>query len=462
MNIDAATLERIKNLSTPDGYAEHRLGMNLHPTHREVLKSVFAKQGAKVSFRAGNSVGKSSTVATAAALYAIEARNALVVCTSATYRQLTKQLVMNLKRFNNTFSNWEFLESSIKVNGESKYIGVATDRDSTFQGWHATDTIPLLIIVDEAAGVKDEIFQSIGRCKPTWLLIMGSPLGPEGVFYSIETDANMYGQFDHHKLSQLDCTKDKGYWLDKKEIEDFINLWTINSPLVRSSVFAEFSETIEGGIISLSDIESCIRTPAIPDNITEGKHVALDFAAGGDSNVISFRHGNEVKVVKIWREKDTMSACAEFINQLDNLKKQYNIQPSDVSGDADGLGGPMIDRLKELGWPINRYHGNTKSVDAKCKNRITDDWINLCKRIRNRNIIIPDNQELKLQLTSRKSYMNSNGLLQLESKEDMRSRGIPSPDIADSVAMACGQCQNGVLSFIKPANLKVKSYSGYF
>ena len=51
-------------------------------------------------------------------------------------------------------------------------------------------------------------------------------------------------------------------------------------------------------------------------------------------------------------------------------------------------------------------------------------------------IFIPNNQKLIAQLSSIKWKINSRGLIQIESKEDMKKRGVKSPDEADAVVMA--------------------------
>src|ERR1017187_2603564 len=405
-------IQLAKDISTPDGYAEKRLGIKLHPIQREVLKSLFSKTKSKVSMRCGNEVGKTKVVCVSSILYALEILGAKCVSTSATHRQVIKQLIPYLKEHSSKYgSNWEWLDNQIKINGEMRYIGYSTSDDSKWQGWHETVEYPLLIIVDEAAGVADEIFQSIGRCNPTWLLVCGSPIGPEGVWFSIEREESMYKQFSHFHLPKYSCCK-PDWWLEKKDIDDFVAMWGIEHPLIISSVYGEFATQVEGGVITLADIERCIREPMITsDYNTGGKHVAIDFAAGGDSNVIVFRNGNTVSIIKEWKERDTMKTARDMVEILcDRISK--GIQPSMVSGDADGLGLPIIHRIKELGWPVNEFHGGAASTDKMCKNYITDCWINACKKIRNRSIIIPDNQELKLQLTDRKSFQNQTGKLQ--------------------------------------------------
>jgi len=439
----------IKILAKPSGYAKLRLSMELHPIQSSVVDCLFEEERRKVVFLCGNEVGKSSRVAALSILYSIEMLNCQVICTSATYRQLSKQVMPAVKLYSGLFNGWEFLSNEIKVNGESRFLAFSATSDAAAQGFHRNEKRKLLIIVDEAAGVDDKIFGSIYRMNPTYLIIMGSPIGPEGFLYSACREPTMMSKFKHFKLTKLDCLKSKGWWLDDRDVQDMIDVWGNQHPLVLSSIYAEFATNIEGGIITLADIENCIRTPAIPDLSSGGKHVALDFAAGGDSNVICLRNGNEVKIIKVWKDTDTMNASRTFANELDNLKIEYNISQSDVSGDADGLGIAMIHRLKELGWNINQFHGNATAKDITCKNIITDYWINGCKKIRNRSIIMPNNQELKLQITSRKSFMNQSGKLQLESKEDMRARGIPSPDIGDAFFMALGQPTSGLVTHVR-------------
>jgi len=52
------------------------------------------------------------------------------------------------------------------------------------------------------------------------------------------------------------------------------------------------------------------------------------------------------------------------------------------------------------------------------------------------DIDIPDDEELLAQLTALKWKTNSRGQIVIESKEDMRARGVPSPDKADSLVYA--------------------------
>lgn len=444
----------------PSLYAQHRLKLKLHPIQGAVLDSLFSKPKTKVSLRACNESGKTSYCIAPAILYAMEMQNATVVSTSATFRQITKQLIPYLKQHSGNYPKWEFLDNSIKINGETKYIGFSTSEDSKFQGFHENPNNPLLIIVDEAAGVKDDIFQSIGRCNPTWLLIAGSPLGPEGVFYSIEHNEEMHKQFIHYKIQKSDILKENGWWIERKDMEDFVKMWGVDHPLVLSSVYAEFASNIENGLISLNELDRCYEFP--PKQMGTDKHVGIDVAAGGDSNVIALRIGNKIEIIDEWKEREVMRACDKIANHLNKLKESHGIIPSYVSLDSDGMGIGFISRLKDLGWNINEYHGGRTPDNPQYASSIAEAWLDGVKKIKNCAVILPNDNELKMQILSRKQIFNDKGKLKLESKDDMRSRGIKSPDKADAIFISMLIPNSTAAKFTNVPRPPARTYAGYF
>ena len=60
----------------------------------------------------------------------------------------------------------------------------------------------------------------------------------------------------------------------------------------------------------------------------------------------------------------------------------------------------------------------------------------MAQKVRKHQIIVPDNQTLIAQLTSRRVKYAQDGRLWLENKQEMRERGVGSPDLADAFVMA--------------------------
>ena len=68
-------------------------------------------------------------------------------------------------------------------------------------------------------------------------------------------------------------------------------------------------------------------------------------------------------------------------------------------------------------------------------NRRAELWLGLRKALEAGRFKLPDSDSLQGDLVSCGYKYNSAGQLLLESKEDMRRRGVPSPDEGDAVAL---------------------------
>lgn len=423
-------------LATPWGYARAKLAMSLHPKQTAVLKDLFP-EGSRVAFRCGNKVGKTSKVAVAAILHHCEVLGGLVVSSAGVKRQVEHQLWPALTGYQHLYPGWTFKGLSIRnPAGRERYLGFTAANEGNFQGFHEIDG-PLLIVLDESAAIKDEIILAAEeRCDPTRLLLMGSPLDPMGVFYQVCTA--LAGYYKQHKLAQLECLKEDGYWLDREVIERRIAKWGAEHPLVLSNVFADFALKVEGALLSLREWDAALEDGPNDNGswkASNKRHAFLDFAAGRAENVLAVAQGNRAWIEAGWREKNTMAAVGEFVSRLNKLRREIGLQPEEVEGDADGMGIVFCHALAEAGWPVGEFHGGAapRFTSGDYYNLIAEVWTEGTESIRKREWILDADDELKGQLVSRKTKRNSKGLMMLESKEDMTARGVPSPDRADAL-----------------------------
>lgn len=428
----------VAKYSMPDTYAEARLGMKLHPKQKAVLRAIFAREGSRVVSRNANETGKTRKVLCAAILYAIEIRGAICVSTAGTFRQVEGQLLPALNSFAHLFDHnrWEFQKTGIKrFDAKNRcwvdaYSGISTDNEHYFQGYHKDVDRPLFIAIDEAQGVKPEICRAAeDRCNPTWFLMTGSPGDPQGSFYESETAHAKH--YVHFKMSRLECLKEDGWWLDRADIDRLIAKHGETNPFIQSTVFGEFSQIVEDALISLGEYDHCLEHP--PQWMMSTRHGFCDFAAGRDKNVFALRLGNKVSIVQKWVERNTMTAVGQFLALFIAAKKQYHLTPDEISGDADGLGLPMVHRIWELDWQINKFHGGTgERFGEGYRNKIAEAWGEGIKKIKACQVILPDDPDLKAQILGRKGKPNSSGQLEIEKKEDYKKRCGESPDEADA------------------------------
>jgi hypothetical protein len=405
-------------LIDPPSFARGVLGVRLYPWQEKVLFDLDSP-GA-VALRAANGSGKTSVVGASAALWHAAAfPGSLTICTASVFRQVSEQLFPTLRSHAAKFPGGVFNATDVELANGSKIFGFATDDAGKFEGWHNPH---LLIIADEAKTIPDAIFEAIERCAPTRFLCMSSPGGCVGTFHAAFHGRRKY--FRQHVVTAFDCLHISQTWIDAQ-----LEKYGREHPLIQSMIFGEFmTGDADGCVVPLAFVE---RNLANPPAFQDGDVSAFcDFAAGGDENVLAVRRGNQVSIVGAWREVDTMKMIGRFIQ----LFREQGLTPAQISGDEGGLGGPVCDRLAESGWPIQRVNNGTPASKPEAYvNLAAETWFEARVQIEKGEVILPNDAELIAQLTTRRGWPDSKGRLALESKADMRSRGLPSPDRADAV-----------------------------
>ncbi len=162
---------------------------------------------------------------------------------------------------------------------------------------------------------------------------------------------------------------------------------------------------------------------------------------GGDRFAVCARRGHKVEWVR-WRDKvDAPQAVA----WLRSLIAEY--KPDRVNIDAGGIGHPIISTLraaepsaariiKAVNFGAPSEHKMATSHVPGPKNRRAEMWARLKEWLMlEEGVSIPDMPELQADILSTRLKATLTNDLLLESKEEMRKRGIKSPDLADALAL---------------------------
>jgi hypothetical protein len=110
--------------------------------------------------------------------------------------------------------------------------------------------------------------------------------------------------------------------------------------------------------------------------------------------------------------------------------------------DSGGVGGGVVDRLRQLQIPVIEVDFGSKPDDfsmngVKYANKRAEIWGELRDWLSGGSIpqlSTGENITLTDELTGPTYGLNKQEAIQLESKKEMRSRGIPSPNVADALA----------------------------
>lgn len=311
----------------------------------------------------------------------------------------------------------------------------------------------MLFIVDEASGVADPIMEAIlGTLtgENNKLLMCGNPTRTSGTFYdAFHADRALY---KYHTVSSADSQR-----TNKQNIESLIRKYGRESNVVLVRVFGEFPKQEDDVFITLSSIEQCgSKVYELPEDKGMPYIIfGVDVARFGDDETVIYKNAKgKLKLAVHRRGQDLMATVGDIVSQYKKALKEFPEYkgPVYVNIDDTGLGGGVTDRLKEVKReqklhrlfviPINaaeKIDTDTKEGKEAAEyynNLTTHMWAVLRDLLENKQIEIEDDADTFAQLSIRKYFMASNGKLELESKKEMKKRGVSSPDRADAAALS--------------------------
>ncbi len=422
---------------------------------REALMDL--AENPKVAIKSGQGVGKTGLEAAALLWFLACFPYPRIVATAPTKQQLHDVLWSEVSKW---MSKSPLLSKILKwtktyiymIGNEKRWFAVArtATKPENMQGFHEDN---MLFIVDEASGVADPIMEAIlGTLsgENNKLLMCGNPTRTSGTFYdAFHKDRGQYKQHTVSSRNSQRTNKDNIASLDRKYGKD--------SNVVRVRVDGEFPKQEDDVFISLSTIELCTsHLYELPDNLASPNIIlGVDVARFGDDETVIYQNiRGKLKLAKHRHGQDLMATVGDIVALYRKIVKEYPDYKGRVYVNIDdtGLGGGVTDRLREVKReeklrklfviPINaaeRIETDTKEGKeaAEHYNNITTHmWAVLKDLFENKQIDMEDDSETVAQLSTRKYFMASNGKLELESKKEMKKRGLASPDRGDAAALA--------------------------
>lgn len=402
-----------------------------------------------VSVRSGQGVGKTSIEAVAVIWYLCCRPNAKIVCTAPTRQQLNDVLWAEISKWMESSLVKNFLKWTktkvYMVGNEERWFATArtATKPENMQGFHEDY---MLFVVDEASGVADNIMEAIlGTLSgaENKLLMCGNPTRTSGVFY--DSHHRDRGDYKVHKVSSWDSSR-----ASKANIERLIRRYGEDSDVVRVRVYGEFPKSEPDTFIHLEKVEAATMREVygeeygfeIPEDAP--LEIGVDVARfGDDQTVICPRIGNFVPYLKTYSKQDTMVTAGNAIMLAKSLMLEYGRPSCVIKIDDDGVGGGVTDRIREVVLEDGLYidvvdcHNGGRALDSEhYENWGTESWATIREYLHDGDIQLPNDEDLVGQLSTRKYRITSKGKIHLESKDDMKRRGLRSPDRADAVVLA--------------------------
>ena len=307
--------------------------------------------------------------------------------------------------------------------------------EQAFQGLHARY---ILIVLDEACGIPETLWTAVMTLmtnENARVLAIGNPDDPGSHFAQICKPGSGWNvitipAFDTPNFTGEPITDEMAEALvTPMWVEDRRRDWGEGSPLWQAKVLAEFPDISDEYLITPAMINIGINTD-LP-GIEKGRYGADVARMGVDKTVLYRNRGGVLRFVDEWGMTDTMRTTGRFKLHLDN--HHITNRPGFVL-DVVGLGSGIFDRLREMNYPITGFSGAERAFRPdKFKNRRAEVYWGFRNSLESGLIDLdPEDLELQEQLQNIKWFVDSSGRIQLETKEDMKERGVKSPDRADA------------------------------
>lgn len=244
-----------------------------------------------------------------------------------------------------------------------------------------------------------------------------------------------------------DPRKDDAWYEGEKERLDAVT--------VAQEIDIDHTASIEGIVIPAMWVRAAVLLDLAPSG---SRVAALDVAAGGkNANVLIFRDGPVVYDPATWTGKNTTQTALDARDRTEQADAQLLVY--DVVGLGEGVRGTLDSLEHQPRFVIRAFNGGESPTEDVWPDKKTskEKFINAraeyywklrarfektyeyvvdgVKHPAEEMISIPDDPTLIAQLSTPLCERTSTGKLKIESKEDMRARGVASPDHADALMM---------------------------
>ena len=450
----------------PDKYIENILGVKMWSGMRMIVDSVWKNK--RTSVRACHGVSKTFTAATIAITFFNLYKNAIVITTAPTNRQVELLLWKDIRSIYSKQVKiplrGECMTMGIKSNTDSYVTGFSTDRATSIEGFHAPY---ILWILDEAKGLPQWVYDAVegsmtgGTAR---ILEISTTDGADqqcplrrhqtdqrkfwkciklSSFDSPFVKVNEFPEFSQHRnkdLFKFGKPETGAEWSKKlqskiqivttEEVKEKKELWFKNEyHLWETKILGDFSSTGTDNVIPLKWVLS-----AVDAEVDEGEGITkhgFDVARMGDDKcILTTMVGKTVPLQVSWGKKKIPYSVGRLMAETE-LDEVINV-------DACGLGSGAFDDLAELGHATIGLDSASNAFDkVKFKNLRAEIWWNARevfeRQFEEGNVIsIPNDPELIMDLTGLQYKPMLSGQYIMEAKEIYKKRLGRSPDKGDS------------------------------
>lgn len=390
-----------------------------------------ATEAVRIAVASGHGIGKSALVSWIILWFISTRPHPQIVVTANTKGQLETKTWRELSKWqklaiNSHWFEWTATKFYLKAHPETWFAACvpwSKERSEAFAGTHEDH---VLVVFDEASLIDDsiwEVAEGAMTTKGAFWVCFGNPTRNTGRF------RECFGRFRHRWAAhQVDSRTAK--MTNKSEIDQWKDDYGEDSDFFRVRVKGEFPRASSMQFIALDSVRSASERAISEKDIHHSSIVfGVDVARyGDDMSVICIRKGQAVLEIKKYRELNTM----ELSSVVSQAISEY--RPAAVFIDSGAMGAGVVDRLRQLGFRVTEVNFGSRAADDKhYANKRAEMWGRMREWLKTGSL--PADKELMNDLTAPEYSFDMKERIILERKEDMKKRGLASPDSADALAL---------------------------
>lgn len=416
---------------SPAFWLEEMTGIVPTDQQRQMMDAI-AYSGAHVAVASGHGIGKSTALATCALWFLSTREDATIPCTAPTAHQLEDILWFEIRRIIDRMSPWmksQYIVTKDKVtmvgsNGSIIARTARPEKPDALQGFHNKE---LLFILDEAAGIDERVYEVAHGALSTpkaRVLATGNPTSLTGFFHKIFHSENNWNTFNFSSIDSplVDLTYSKVVAAD----------YGVDSDAYRVRVLGEFPLSGKNALIPRDTVKAALARHMTEDEAYRfGAVLGVDPAwEGDDRSVIALRQGRYAKILFVGHKLDGNDLAANVSRLANAHNAQY------IFVDKTGVGASCCDflRMREVDH-IRVYFNMVPDDKDTFINKRIEMWWRMRKWMEEDDVTLINHEGLLEDLTAPEYGVRDNGKTYMESKEEMRRRGIRSPDLGDALAL---------------------------
>lgn len=379
----------------------------------------------------GHGIGKTALISWIIIWFLATREFPQVVVTAGKKEQLTSKTWREVAKWNKLAlcGHW-FVWTSTKLEHalfpDTWYASAIPWSKNAPENFAGTHEKHVLVIYDEASAIDDVIWEVTDGAMTTpgamWVAF-GNPTKNTGRFFEC---FNKFRKL--WRVFQIDSRTAKK--ANRRLLDMWVEMYGEDSDFVRVRVRGVFPRAGDLQFISSADVQAAIDRQA-KGYEKYGKIMGVDVARHGtDQSVITLRQGRKLlKILKL-RIPDTMQLAAIVAEKINEW------EPDGVFVDATGIGWGVVDRLHQMNFDqvVAVQVGERANAPDRFYNRRAELWFKMREWIQDGGDL-PDDKELQTDLTGIEYGFDGTNRWVLETKDDMKERGLDSPDSADSLAL---------------------------